>query len=124
VSAGRQLRHLSTKRPVNGITSLGARPALRRAPGQHASRPGARRAVEPDPRAEGWLVAQVGGAGEELKQLSSPSPPTDNCADGGVDGSIARVSLRVVEYRHKYDSAVTVGENEVQVSPLLFRRTI
>ena len=36
----------------------------RAAPGQHAPRPGARRAVEPDPGAEGGLVAEVGGAGE------------------------------------------------------------
>ena len=51
--------------------SVGRGQLRRAAAGQHAPRPGARRAVEPDPGAEGRLVAQVGRAGEDLRQLSA-----------------------------------------------------
>ena len=48
----------------------------RAAAGQHAPRPGARRAVEPDPGAEGRLVAAVGGAGERVA-TAPPDAHTD-----------------------------------------------
>ena len=57
--------------------SVGRRQLRRAVAGQHASRPGARRAVEPDPGAEGRLVAQVGRADEKLttgKRVGRLSP--------------------------------------------------